>query len=207
MLPLLLSLLVVPWTADPDLQGQALVSGAQVATACGDPYSLAEVGFTAVTEVAGRETERAEYLWSPRAGTLRVRWDRIEVTFDQLHPYLHSTAPQELAIQAYVRWLRDSYWLLAPCKVQDPGVTLGSDGAGRLLLSFDPEVGVTPGDQYALTVDDDGRVTAWDYVLQDGETGSFAWSDYERHGPLVLSTRRTSADGATVVRFEDLQIR
>lgn len=207
MLPLLLSLLAVPWTADPDRQGHALVLGAQVSTACGDPYGLAEVGFTAVTEHAGVETERAAYLWSPRAGTLRVRWDHIEVTFDQLHPYLHSAAPQELAVQAYVRWLRDSYWLLAPCKVQDPGVILGSDADQRLLLAFEPEVGVTPGDRYAMTVDADGRVTAWDYVLQDGETGSYAWSDYERHGPLVLSTRRTSADGATVVHFEDLQIR
>lgn len=203
MLPLLLSLLAVPWTADPDRQGHALVLGAQVSTACGDPYGLAEVGFTAVTEHAGVETERAAYLWSPRAGTLRVRWDHIEVTFDQLHPYLHSAAPQELAVQAYVRWLRDSYWLLAPCKVTDDGVTAAAEGSSALTLTFQG-VGLTPGDTYRMEVDPSGQVTGWSFTLQSGRAGSFEWTDHARHGPLSLSTTRIARDGDTMIRFEDV---
>ena len=112
-------------------------------------------------------------------------------------------SPQHLET-AYSRFINDTYWLLLPFKLFDPGVnrTYLPDSSNALYdvlhLSFG-NVGLTPGDQYWLYVDKaSGRLTRWSYQLQDDAPGtpprSFVWEGYEEHitpaGSLFFSTRK-----------------
>ncbi len=125
----------------------------------------------------------------------RVFWDGTE-----LDPV---ESPQHLET-AYSRFINDTYWLLLPFKLFDPGVnrTYLPDSSNALYdvlhLSFG-NVGLTPGDQYWLYVDKaSGRLLRWSYQLQDDAPGtpprSFVWEDYEEHltpaGSLFFSTRK-----------------
>jgi hypothetical protein len=111
---------------------------------------------------------------------------------------------------AYAAWVNDTFWLISPYKLRDPGVHL--DVAGRetvdgvtydtLHLSFG-DVGLTPGDQYWMFVHPEtGRVDRWAYVLESQEPPSTAWRwlDWERYGPgILLSSRRVrEEDGRTL---------
>ncbi len=191
--------------ATPALAAQVLA--AQVAISCGNPYDLVELAFTFVVEVEGVERARRRHLWRPREGTLVVVDGGQTTTLSQLYPFLASEDDSEAAIRAWSAFVNDGYWLLAACKVQDPGVQLSVDEEGRLELGFGEGVGLTPGDRYWLTVDEQGRVTRWDYRLQGGDQGGWTWEDYALYGGLLLSTRRVSAEGDAVIRFEDVRAR
>lgn len=174
---------------------------AQIATACGNPYLLAEVGFTFVVEVDGVEQVRRTHAWKPSEGSVTVTAGDDVVHLEQIQPFIASEAPAEAALEAYKQFVNDSYWLLFPCKVLDEGVELAMDG-DRLALSFVDGTGVTSGDRYWLHADDAGRVTGWDYTLESGSEGSFTFEEPTRYGPLTLSTRATSEH--VVVRFEEV---
>jgi hypothetical protein len=187
---------------DPLVDGTVLA--AEVATRCGDPYSLVQLTFTLVLEVDGEEKARRTHVWRPRDGTVTVSWEGEQVALESIHPYVASPDPIDQAIDAYSWFINDSYWLLAPCKVLDPGVTQAVTTAGQLALSFSPETGITPADRYWLSVNE-GVVQSWDYLLQDGGHATFLWDPPQRYGPLELSPRRVSADGTVIIRFEEIR--
>jgi hypothetical protein len=64
----------------PDAQ----ILAAQVATTCGNPYSLVELAFTFVVEVEGEERTRRRHVWRPRDGTLTVSEGDATTTLTQL---------------------------------------------------------------------------------------------------------------------------
>ena len=95
---------------------------------------------------------------------------------------------KEALERGYGAWVNDTYWLLMPYKMTDPGVTLkyageerGANGAmyDKVNLSFD-NVGLTPKDTYWVWVNrDTGMVDRWDYVLK-GEKAAAHDLDVER---------------------------
>ncbi len=198
----------------------------EVADRTGDPGGLEQLAFTFVVEVDGAQKIRRRHIWRPGEGTLEVQRGDETIRFEQLsghnptelarNPGEHldawkSIAPDaepERAAEAWSWFINDSYWLLAPAKLFDPGVNRKLDERGRLVLTFG-DVGLTPDDRYALTVDRErGVVTSWEFELQDGRSGKFRWMDYQTFGPLYLSTRRVSEGGesTTVIRFEDVEV-
>lgn len=117
----------------------------------------------------------------------------------------------------YEAFINDSYWLLAPFKVFDPGVALTDGGTDRgpngetcdvIKLSFQ-NVGLTPKDVYWLYVDRKSHlVVEWKFVL-DGEKKpptAFAWSDWKKVGPIMLASMRTGIGKASVIRFDNLKV-
>lgn len=193
--------------ASPASAQRAEELAAQVGTTCGNPYGVVELSFTFEVWVDGELRVQRRHQWFPRQSRAVVAFDGQQVELTQLYPYVASEAPQELAIAAYQHWLNDTYWLLAACKVQDPGVLHAVDETGRLALSFEQGAGLTSGDRYWMSVDRRGRVESWEFELEGGRRDRFAWVGYKRFGPLLLSTRRISADGHTLLRFEDLRVR
>ena len=189
---------------DPDADAKLLA--ARVLTRCGNPYVVAELAFTFVVEADGVEKARRRHVWRPRERTVDVTWAGGSVHLESIQPFVASTAPKEQAIDAFSWFINDSYWLLAPCKVMDAGVEQGVTVDGRLYLQFSPDTGLTPGDQYWLRVDEEGVVTEWEYLLQHGGHGRFAWDPPQRFGPLELSTRRSSQEGDFTIRFEEISI-
>ena len=188
-----------------DPTADATAVAAQVATRCGNPSTLAEVSFVYIKEVDGVEVARRHHRWQPRDGSVQVSWDDHVIELESLHPYVASTAPPDLSIDAYSAFINDSYWLLAPCQVLDDKTVLAVTQEGQLALSFAPDTLFFGGDRYWMTLDD-GVVTQWDVLLKDGGHQSYTWDAPTRYGPLELSPRRVSADGRVVIRFEEIKV-
>jgi hypothetical protein len=108
-------------------------------------------------------------------------------------------------------WTGETYWLLAPYKLRDPGAILtyeGEESAGgvvqdRLHLRFE-NVGLTPGDQFWLYVNRNTHLLdRWRFKLQGGTEGDFRWTSWERFGGILLATERVGATGERIL-FEDI---
>ena len=105
---------------------------------------------------------------------------------------------QKLLKRANSLWINDTYWMLMPYKLRDPGVMLKYDGEvkdgartyDKLALSFD-NVGETPGDHYWVYVDrKDHRVERWEMVLQSDQPPPkmYTWEGWEQHDGLWFPT-------------------
>jgi len=111
--------------------------------------------------------------------------------------------------QGYGVWVNDTYWLLMPYKMRDPGVVLALDGVekegdeawDKVRLSFD-NVGLTPKDKYWAYVNrKTGLVDRWDYVLkgEDKAPTTFTWGNWRKYGNVMLADdRRNPADGTRI---------
>ena len=115
--------------------------------------------------------------------------------------------------RAHAVWVNDTYWLLMPFKLRDPGVTLkagGRDSTGKasiLELSF-AGVGLTPGDRYRVHVDDTTHlVTGWEMMLEGNKDGRWKpaqWTGWKSVGDVKLAERRHIPDDQVVITFENL---
>lgn len=98
-------------------------------------------------------------------------------------------------------WINDSYWLLMPFKLKDPGVTLKYIGeetidgikADVIQLTFE-EVGSTPENKYLVYVDQqDNLVKQWAYFKDaNQEEPNFVapWRNYQRYGEILIADNR-----------------
>lgn len=99
-------------------------------------------------------------------------------------------------------WINDSYWLVMPYKLLDPGVTLRYAGeremedgrpADVLELTF-TDVGDTPDNKYDVFVSKEtGLVEQWSFYAraEDGEPNfTMPWTGWQRFGDVMLATGR-----------------
>lgn len=99
-------------------------------------------------------------------------------------------------------WVNDSYWLLMPYKLEDPGVRLRYLGVREMLdgrpadvleLTFD-HVGLTPENMYHVYVGrESGLVEQWDFyrdASDDEPSFRLPWRGWTRHGSILLSGDR-----------------
>lgn len=115
--------------------------------------------------------------------------------------------------RAHAMWTNDSYWLLMPYKLRDPGVRLEYAGRTelasatfeRLALRFD-RVGLTPGDRYWIDVDPvTHRIERWDFILEGQTDGprTWTWEGWEQHAGLWFPTIHRQDE--TVVFTKDIR--
>lgn len=191
---------------------------ARVAQRCGALDEVAELAFTFVVEKDGAVVASRSHRWEPQASRLSVTLgdETIAMAVEAAMPTAADDArwaslapgvPAETALRAWGAFVNDGYWLLAPCKVRDPGAQLQSDLTGSSLTVQYEGVGLTPGDVYNFALDGSGMVERWSFTLVSGREGTFVWSADEAIGPLRLSLHRATEDGAMVVRFEDVSAR
>ncbi|MCB1054541.1 MAG: hypothetical protein KDD11_03410 [Acidobacteria bacterium] len=120
---------------------------------------------------------------------------------------IHGRTAEDWLDRAYGAWVNDTYWLLMPYKLLDPGVHLAYGGRqtfdGRpcdvLELAFG-SVGLTPGDRYTVYVDaDTGLVAGWAYVLESFDPGqeatAWTWGNWQRYGGILLASERKMVGG------------
>ncbi|GIZ08455.1 hypothetical protein [Flavobacterium sp. UMI-01] len=113
----------------------------------------------------------------------------------------------KLLQQAQKWWINDSYWLVMPWKLQDPGVHLSyvktanlPDGhtADVLQLTFNA-VGVTPENKYWVYIDQkEHLIKQWSYFKKydDAEPKfTLAWDNYQKMGNILLSFNRSQGAG------------
>lgn len=129
-------------------------------------------------------------------------------------------ALKEWLDRGYAWFINDSYWLLMPAKILDPGVRSAMDGEARVgdivcdrvRLTFD-HVGLTPGDTYWAYVDRSSHLMLrWGMILEGEEPGAtetqYDWLDWRQIGPIRLSTRKVRVDDPSrmTVAFPDLSV-
>ncbi|WPR70838.1 hypothetical protein SLW70_12975 [Flavobacterium sp. NG2] len=113
----------------------------------------------------------------------------------------------KLLNQAKNWWINDSYWLVMPWKLQDPGVTLtyiktdilpNGKTADVLQMTFNA-VGVTPDNKYWVYVDqEDHLIKQWSFYknFNDAEPQfTRAWDNYQKTGEILLSFDRSKGAG------------
>ncbi len=131
---------------------------------------------------------------------------------------LEGEEKEQLLKNAYSAWINDTYWLLMPYKLRDPGVNLSYDGEeeidgqvyDKLLLSFEG-VGLTPGDRYwAYLNRETGLMDRWAYILQrqdpEGPATHWIWSDWKQYGGIQLASGRKSPDGERSLPLDDIAV-
>lgn len=119
----------------------------------------------------------------------------------------------------YRRFINDTYWLLMPLKMLDPGVhrnALGerTDGCGRkwdvVRVIFDQGPGVATDVYWAWINRDTGIVEEWDMKLVGTPAADPAvevfFHDFRRIGGVLISTRREVKGKNQTVRLDDLKI-
>lgn len=124
----------------------------------------------------------------------------------------------ELLENAWGAWVNDTYWLLMPIKLRDPGVTLAHEGRRELdgteyevlHLSFE-NVGLTPGDHYwAYVHPDSGQMDYWAFRLEsmppDAEPVLWRWSGWQDHAGVRLASRREQVGGDRVLELSPIEV-
>lgn len=99
-------------------------------------------------------------------------------------------------------WVNDSYWLVFPFKLKDPGVQLkyvgkdttkNGEEAEVISLTFE-KVGFTPQNKYKAYIDPQSHLLLqWDFYRNASDSAaSFQniWTDYQQYGDIMLSSGR-----------------
>lgn len=131
-------------------------------------------------------------------------------------PIEDEAALKEALTGGYRAWINDSYWLVMPYKLKDPGVTLTYSGEGEmtngrpawiLTLTFD-NVGVTPQNKYDVYIDKERNlVEEWAfYTKADDPEPRFKtpWADWKPYGKIMLSEDRGQRGHTGVAVFDEL---
>lgn len=123
---------------------------------------------------------------------------------------LAGEAAAEWLERAWGAWVNDTYWLVMPYKLRDPGVILAYEGEETigdrphdvLKLTFEG-VGLTPGDTYRAYFDrETGLMSRWSYHLEgweaEREPTAWDWLDWQEYvhqkGEIMLSPLRRKVD-------------
>lgn len=113
------------------------------------------------------------FAWNKKDNKVIVKWEDFEVNLspDNLTGSatkngvtLVGETEQEAIQTAWSYFANDSFWLVAPYKVRDPGTqrSLVQTDEGPALLITYTSGGVTPGDSYLWYLDEEGRPVAWE---------------------------------------------
>jgi hypothetical protein len=120
--------------------------------------------------------------------------------------------------RAYGAWVNDTYWLLMPYKLRDPGVNLTYEGKAevdgviydKLHLTFG-KVGLTPGDRYWAYIHPVSRLMdRWEYILQDqpadAKPTQWKWEGWKRYGKIMLAPGRTQVGGDRKLPLDNIAV-
>lgn len=156
------------------------------------------------------------YMWDKKVDSVSVRWGEKYARFStqSLHGVamekgiqLTGVEAQEVIDRAWVLFANDSFWLVAPFKVNDPGTVRSVVEVDRrkcLLVTY-TSGGVTPGDSYLWMLDNQYRPVAWKFWVKIIPIGgvSFTWDDWKEYQGVWFSTRH---EGLKDIQITNLQV-
>jgi hypothetical protein len=109
---------------------------------------------------------------------------------------------QELLSYAIKRFNNDSFWLLAPFKIKDPGTirSVVETKQGKALLVTYQSGGSTPGDSYLWLLDEEGRPYAWKLWVRIIPVGGLktTWEDWKAYEGFWLAGSKKGPLGLEV---------
>ncbi|GAB1856989.1 hypothetical protein MHTCC0001_18250 [Flavobacteriaceae bacterium MHTCC 0001] len=153
--------------------------------------------------------------WNKWTGDVRIESSKDSLTilvnintlkgkaFKANKTVLDSTKLQGFLVKGKHWWINDSYWLIMPWKLQDPGVSLSyikteklpnGNIADVIQLTFN-SVGVTPDNKYHVYVDQtDHLIKQWAFFKNFNDTEPkfvLPWDNYQKAGNILLSFNRS----------------
>ena len=150
--------------------------------------------------------DHAMYLINVNNGQGKVQVNGKEV--------LDKDSLQRMLNAARSIWINDSYWLVMPFKLKDPGVTLkylGEDtlqtgGKCNVVDLMFTDTGSASESKYRIYVDiGDNLVKQWSYFKkadQDSATFTRPWDNYKKYGEVLLSGDRSDGSGPRNVKVD-----
>ncbi|MBL7995983.1 hypothetical protein JNM05_11490 [bacterium] len=187
--------------------------------------------FDFVVEADGKDVSRHQHLWDKFTGRYRVQGKmRDGKSYCMLYQdinkklgrayidgkLLEGKEAEDKLQYGYNRFINDTYWIIMPWKLKDPGVTLSYDGLQKdsasgiyyetLHLTFD-QVGLTPKDQYWAFINPETYLMdKWRFLLQDSEDGSYYWKNWEPYGSMKFSTSKQNMRENRTIKTEEIKI-
>jgi len=172
--------------------------------------SVKRLKFTFNVESDGKLTTSVKHDWDVRSGI-----DTVTIGDKTVSTNVYEKKERQGdELQAFKRWTNDSYWLLMPLKLLDGGVKLSPlistmdypPSRGRMTMSFEG-VGLTPGDQYDLSINlRENRIDHWTYRPDAERSSGFTWENYQDFNGLILATEHKSDDGKRRIYFTDIEV-
>jgi len=221
LIPLLIPAASPAWAETPDSDSTAVAIADQVMEALGGKAKWEALGglrwtFQSATGDTLRPGRR--HAWDRHTGWHRVEGkNRAGQSFCYINNLndgkgmawvdgkpIEGDSLQKLIKLAKSLWTNDTYWMLMPYKLRNPGVTLKYEGQVRdstgahekLGLSFE-NVGETPGDRYWVYVSPaTHRIEKWEYVLQGQEPPptQWTWEGWQERDHLMFATAHRNAN-------------
>jgi hypothetical protein len=168
-----------------------------------------------------------DLVWDKRLGRVRIDSHKDTITYlvnlntmegrvrikDQ--EITEADSLKKMLTKAKSIWINDSYWLVMPFKLKEPGVRIKYMGeeilsngmqCNVLELTFN-NVGDTPLNKYRLFVDmSDNLIKQWAYynqATQDSSNFIRPWDNYKQYGSILLSADRSDGAGPRSVKVDD----
>lgn len=157
--------------------------------------ALNEDAYQSLEQISWTFPRGHSFVWDKAIDSVSVKWDNSVVRFctSTLQGYasqngkkIEGSLKEELLQKAWAHFANDSFWLVAPYKIRDPGTTreyVKLIGAEGLLVHYSSG-GVTPGDSYLWIIGQDKRPIAWRMWTQIIPIGGleFSWHGWEEKG-------------------------
>lgn len=164
---------------------------------------------------------RRFHIWDKHTGDIRIEYDGDKIILMNIHNKkgrawengVEITDSEKLAERmtwGYKVWINDSYWLVMPYKLRDPGVNLVytrddtmADGnkAYVLTMTFN-DVGVTPENKYEVFINKETMLVSefayYSKAEDDQPQFNRPWQNWAKHGDILLSDKRGELSMAPV---------
>lgn len=138
------------------------------------------------------------YVWNKKEKLVEVSWSDYKVILkpDEGSGEVFKEGKQvnddDLVGKAIKYFNNDSFWLIAPYKIKDPGTVrkiVDYEGRDALLVQY-TSGGSTPGDSYLWIVDRDYRPVAWKFWASIVPIGGmyFTWEGWQDINGAQIST-------------------
>jgi len=165
-----------------------------------------QIRFTFNVQIGDRNVVRS-WIWHPKTHGVTFLGDGKKETSVSYNRNDLTTNPAEKLKKIDARFINDQYWLLFPlhlvwddkAKIENTGpqkLPMGEGTGYRLVVTYPPTGGYTPGDSYELFIDKDNRISHW--VFHRGgspkPTRTTTWEDHRYFGPLTISLNHRGSD-------------
>jgi len=140
-----------------------------------------------------------DYIWDKQSKLVQVKWDDYRVILNtetrKGEVYLNEElkADDDKALEkAYSYFANDSFWLIAPFKIKDPGTirkVVDHESGDALLVEY-TSGGVTPGDKYLWILNENGVPVAWKFWVSLIPIGGieYSWEGWQSFNGASIST-------------------
>jgi hypothetical protein len=194
-----------------DEAAEKLADAVMKASGGGAWPSVKRIRFSFVVEEPGKTEPLllAKHDWDLKTYMDTAEWKGKKATINLLDPASMKTEDEKAA---FARWTNDSYWLVAPLKLKDKGVTLKYGGKmtvdGRELEVLDvtfANVGMTSADHYMMYIDPKtSLLVKWDYMPAPDKKITSVWEDYRDFNGLKLATKHDFA--GKIIKLTDVTV-